>query len=256
MSALPALTSRLLAATPHAFFTREGGVSQGPYASLNVGVGSGDDPDAVAENRRRAAAHFGAAGEQLRTGYQIHSAEVVIAETEAPHGRPRADGLVTREPGLVLGVLAADCAPVLLADAEAGVVGAVHAGWRGALAGVVEAGVAAMEGLGARRHRIAAAVGPCIGPPSYEVGLEFLAAFTAADPAFAGFFAPGVSEAKRQFDLPGFVLARLAMAGIAEAEWTGADTCADAARFFSNRRSFLGGEADYGRLLSAISLGA
>jgi YfiH family protein len=179
---------------------------------------------------------------------------VVIAEPVPTNGRPRADGLVTREAGLVLGVLAADCAPVLLADAPAQVIGAIHAGWRGALAGVVEAGVAAMENLGARRERIAAAVGPCIGPASYEVGLEFLAAFVAADPAFERFFAPGARLEKRLFDLPGFVLARLERAGVGEATWVGRDTLAEEDRFFSNRRAFLNGENDYGRLLSAIML--
>ena len=244
------LTGPPLEGVAHAFFTRQGGVSSGLYASLNVGVGSGDDPAAVAENRRRAAAHFGASPEQLRTCYQIHSSQVVVAEAAPPGERPRADGLVTREPGLVLGVLAADCAPVLLADAGAGVIGAVHAGWRGALAGVVEAGVAAMETLGARRDRIAAAVGPCIGPASYEVGLEFLAAFA----GFETFFSAAASPEKRLFDLPGFVLGRLAAAGVGEAAWIGADTLADENRFFSNRRAFHRGESDYGRLLSAIAL--
>lgn len=244
------LTAPQLEGVAHAFFTRQGGVSTGLYASLNVGVGSGDDPAAVAENRRRAAAHFGASPERLRSCYQIHSPQVVVAEAASPRERPRADGLVTREPGLVLGVLAADCAPVLLAETEAGVVGALHAGWRGALAGVIEAGVAAMASLGARRENIRAAVGPCIGPASYEVGLEFLAAFA----GFETFFSAGASPEKRLFDLPGFVLGRLAAAGVGEAAWIGADTLADEDRLFSNRRAFHRGESDYGRLLSAIAL--
>jgi hypothetical protein len=249
-----------LAALPgvrHAFFTRAGGVSTGPYASFNLGAGSADDPAAVAENRRRAAARFDAEPAALTTCFQIHSAEVLIAEAPwgetRPQDRPRADGVVTRTRGLICGALAADCAPVLLADAEVGVVGAVHAGWRGALAGVVEAGVAAMVSQGARPERIVAAVGPCIGPASYEVGPEFEAAFTAADPAHAAFFAPGEND-RLFFDLPAFVLTRLAAAGVRERAWIGADTFADEAAFFSNRRAVRRGEADYGRLLSAIML--
>jgi YfiH family protein len=251
---VPFLKSALLAragGVRHAFFTRQGGVSTGLYAGLNVGVGSGDDPVAVAENRARAAAALGA--EALLTCYQIHSASVVTAI--APFAeRPRADGVVTMMPGVACGALAADCAPVLLADPEALVVASAHAGWRGALAGVVESAVAAMTDLGARRERILAAVGPCIGPRSYEVGLDFLAAFETADPGNARFFAAGADAGHRYFDLPGFVLARLAAAGVATAEWIGADTLADPTRFFSNRRAFLAGEADYGRLLSAIML--
>jgi polyphenol oxidase len=250
------LQSPLLARTAgvrHGFFTRQGGVSSGLYASLNVGVGSGDDPAAVAENRARAAAALGAKPPALLTCYQVHSASVVTAE--APFAeRPRADGVVTRTPGLTCGALAADCAPVLLADPEARVVASAHAGWRGALAGVIESAVAAMTGLGARRQRIVAAVGPCIGPNSYEVGLDFLAAFETADPAHARFFAAGDDAEHRYFDLPGFVLARLAAAGVAQAEWIGADTLSDEARFFSNRRAYHAGQADYGRLLSAIML--
>ena len=253
---VPVLTSKLLsqaAGVRHAFFTRAGGVSQGVYASLNVGVGSGDEPAAVAENRRRAAAQFGAPVGRLATCYQVHSASVV-ALAAAPAERPRADGVVTAEPGLVGGVLSADCAPILMADPSARVVGAVHAGWRGALAGAVEAAVAAMAGLGAVRDRIVAAVGPCIGPGSYEVGLDFLAAFEAEDAANSRFFTAGRSPEKRQFDLPRFVLSRLESAGVGRSEWVGADTLADEARFFSNRRAVLRGEGDYGRLLSAIML--
>ena len=256
MSALPVLTSGLLARAAgvrHAFFTRRGGVSRGVYASLNVGSGSRDDPEAVLQNRARAAAHFDASPERLLTGYQIHSAIAVVAD--APWAeRPEADAVVSRTPGLVLGALAADCAPVLLADPEARVIAAVHAGWRGAIGGVIEAAVQQMAGLGARPDRILAAVGPCIGQPSYEVGLEFLETFTRDAPGSERFFAPGRGPDKRQFDLPGFVLGRLAAAGIAKAEWTQRDTCAEPELFFSNRRAVLRGEDDYGRLLSAITL--
>jgi hypothetical protein len=255
MSGPPALTSPLLArqgGVRHAFFTRQGGVSTGLYASLNAGVGSADDPAAVRENRARAAAHFGVGAQALASCYQIHSAQVITARAPLGPERPRADGVVTDRPGIVCSVLAADCAPVLLADAEAGVVGAVHAGWRGALAGVVEAGVAAMTALGARRERIAAAVGPCIGQSSYEVGPEFFAAFTEREAEWARFFEAAEAPGKHRFDLPGFVLGRLAAAGVGEAEWLGEDTCADEARFFSNRRATLKGEADYGRLISGV----
>jgi hypothetical protein len=257
MSGVPALASPRLAALPgvrHAFFTRRGGVSTGLFESLNVGRGSADDGPLVDENRRRAAAHFGLEADALATCYQVHSARVEAAE--APFGpyRPEADGVATARPGVICGALAADCAPVLIADAEARVVAAVHAGWRGALAGVVEAGVAAMTRLGGDPARMVAAVGPCIGPASYEVGLEFEARFVEADGANARFFAPGASDAKRLFDLPGYVLGRLAEAGVAQAEWIGRDTLAEPDWFFSNRRAVLRGERDYGRLLSAICL--
>jgi polyphenol oxidase len=238
----------------HGFFTRRGGVSQGLYASLNVGRGSNDDPDAVAENRRRAAAVFDAGPETLNVCYQIHSATALGADRPWGDERPEGDAVVTATPGLVCGALAADCAPVLLADAEAQVVAAAHAGWKGALSGVVEAAVAAMVAQGADPARIVAAVGPCIAQPSYEVGADFLARFEAEDPGSAAFFAPGVAADKRQFDLPGYVLDRLRRAGVARREWVGHDTCADEELFFSNRRAFKRGEGDYGRLLSAISL--
>lgn len=257
MSEVPALTSPLLAALPgvrHAFFTRRGGVSAGVFASLNVGPGSADDGRLVEENRRRAAAHFGRGPDALATCYQVHSPRIVVAEAPFGAARPQGDGVVTRGPGVICGALAADCAPVLIADAEAGVVAAVHAGWRGALAGVVQAGVAAMAQLGADPGRMVAAVGPCIGPSSYEVGLEFEARFVEADAANARFFAPGASEAKRLFDLPGYVLAQIAGAGVAAAAWIGRDTLAEEAWFFSNRRAVLRGEGEYGRLLSAICL--
>ena len=259
MRAPTTLTSPLLtrlAGVRHAFFTRQGGVSAGVFSSLNVGVGSGDDPAAVAENRRRAAAVFGVAPERLATCYQVHSARVVTTDQAFGANRPQADGIVTHIPGLVCGALAADCAPILLAEPQARVVACAHAGWRGALAGVAEAAVEAMIGEGAVSERIVAAVGPCIGPQSYEVGLEFLAAFEAKDLAFMRFFRAGASAEKRHFDLPGFVLSRLAAAGVATSEWIGADTYSDEDRFFSNRRAVHRGEADYGRLLSAIMLEA
>ena len=254
MSGLPRLTSPVLAlpGVRHAFFTRQGGVSQGIYESLNVGLGSRDDPAAVRENRRRAAAALGA--RDLVSAYQIHSAVAVTADGPWPDAAPQADAVVSATPGVVCGALAADCAPVLLADPEARVVAAAHAGWKGALGGVVEATLARMETLGARRERVCAAVGPCIGPQSYEVGLEYLERFVAADPAYAAFFAPGATPDKRMFDLPSFVLERLRSAGVTACEWLGHDTCAEEDLFFSNRRSFRRGESDYGRLLSAIVL--
>jgi YfiH family protein len=255
MADLPAIASPLLdlPGVRHGFFTRRGGVSSGIYDSLNVGAGSDDDPDAVAENRRRVAAHFGAG--ELVTCYQVHSATALVADGPWPAGPPQADAVVSATPGVVCAALAADCAPVLIADPEAKVVAAAHAGWRGALAGIVEATVRRMEGLGADRRWMRAAVGPCIGPASYEVGLEFRAAFVKADPAFGRFFATGVSDDKRMFDLPGFVLDRLHAAGVERCEWVGRDTCAEEAWFFSNRRAFKRGEPDYGRLVSAIRLG-
>jgi YfiH family protein len=255
MTGPPAITSPLLdlPGVRHAFFTRAGGVSEGIYASLNQGLGSKDDPARVQENRRRAAAHFGLPRERLLTAYQVHSPDVVVVERPWT-AQPQADGLATATPGLICGALAADCAPVLMADPEAKVVAAAHAGWRGALAGVVEAAIGRMAELGAEPQRIRAAVGPCIGPASYEVGLEFLAAFADQDPSYTRFFAPGASADKRMFDLPGFVLHRLRAAGVAACEWTGHDTCAEPERFYSNRRAFRLGEPDYGRLLSAIVL--
>jgi hypothetical protein len=243
-----------VAGVSHAFFTRRGGVSRGLYESLNVGLGSDDNPEAVRENRRRAAAALGAGPEALATCFQTHSAAVVLARSSWGDDRPRGDGVVTAREGLICGALAADCAPVLIADGAAGVVAAVHAGWRGALAGVVEAAVAAMVGLGASPPGMVAAVGPCIGRVSYEVGSEFMARFTGRDDDHRRFFSPGGAPDKRQFDLPGFVLSRLAEAGVGASEWIGLDTCADEALFFSNRRAFRRGEPDFGRLLSGIML--
>lgn len=253
---VPVLQSPLLAEAAgvrHAFFTRKGGRSRGLYKSLNVGIGSKDDPGAVAENRARCAAAFNAESRALITCYQIHSATAVVAR--APWAeRPEADAVVTAAPGLVCGALAADCAPVLIADAEAGVVAAVHAGWKGALAGVVASAVQTMVGQGASAARMVAAVGPCIGPRSYEVGAEFRDRFHDKDPGFVRFFAPGGTKAHFLFDLPAFVLSRLEASGVARAEWIGRDTYAEPELFFSNRRAFKLQEADYGRLLSAIML--
>ncbi len=238
----------------HAFFTRNGGASTGIYDSLNVGLGSSDDPRTVRENRRRCAAVFGADEDRLFTAYQIHSTLIRVAEAPWADQRPEGDGVVTDRPGLVCGALTADCAPILLADPHARVVGAVHAGWKGALNGVVHSGVAAMQALGAIPERTVAVVGPCIGPDSYEVGADFQERFEHHDPGAGRFFRPGAAPDKRLFDLPGFVLWRLAEAGVVQAAWTGHDTCIDEARFFSNRRAFKRGEPDFGRLLSAISL--
>jgi YfiH family protein len=257
MTALPVLTSRRLSGLKgvrHGFFTRQGGVSKGLYESLNAGPGSNDDPAAVAENRRRAAEAMGAGPEALVTCYQIHSVMVRVAETPWGDKRPEGDAIVTQAPGLVCGVLSADCAPVLMADAQAGVVAAVHAGWKGALDGVIQSAVAAMEAEGALASRIVAAVGPCIAQASYEVGPEFLQRFAAHDPGSQRFFKPVAGSDRLLFDLPHFVLLRLEQARVGEAEWIGRDTCAEESLFFSNRRAFKKGENDYGRLLSAICL--
>lgn len=235
---------------PHGFFTRVGGASAGLYASLNCGPGSRDDAAAVAENRARAAAALGAA--HLLTVHQIHSAEAVTISAPFPGERPKADAMATAAPGLALGALSADCAPVLFEDAEARVVASAHAGWRGALAGVTDAAIAAMEGLGASRSRIRAAIGPTISQRAYEVGPEFLEEFLADEGENARFFAGGAGD-RMMFDLPGYLLARLRAAGVS-AEWTGHCTYSDEARFYSYRRSVHRGEADYGRLLAAITL--
>lgn len=245
-----------LAGVRHAFFTREGGVSKGHYASLNVGFGSGDDREHVAENRRRAAAALGRPAEALNTVYQTHSPDVVRADRRWTHAdAPRADAMVSDRPGLALGILTADCAPVLFAGTAGDgrpVVGAAHAGWRGALGGVLEATVAEMEALGAERDGIGAAIGPCIGPESYEVGPEFPRPFLDEDPGNARFFVPGRREGYPTFDIAGYVAARLQRLGLAAVGLVAADTCADRDRFFSYRRRTLAQEPDYGRQLSAI----
>ncbi len=257
LAKLPVVTSPPLERLPgvrHAFFTRMGGVSQGIYASLNVGRGSRDDPAAVAQNRARIAAHFGQPVERLLACYQVHSARAVIAEAPWGEARYEVDGVSTAAPGLICGALSADCAPILFADPQARVVASAHAGWRGALGGIVSATVAKMVELGAKPARITAVVGPCIAPASYEISEDFLQAFMDGAPEGERFFAPGVTPAKRQFDLPGFVLDRLERAGVGEAVWTGHDTYAEEDAFFSNRRAVRRGEGDYGRLMSAIML--
>ena len=238
-----------------AFFTREGGVSVGLYASLNGGVGSRDDPAAVTQNRARMAAYLGVAADRLLTPYQVHSAQAAIVEAAwAPEERPRVDGLVTRTPGLALGVSGADCGVVLFSEPEAGVIGAAHAGWKGALTGVLEATVDAMQALGARASRIRAALGPTIGPLSYEVGPEFTARFIAASDAYRAFFTPSPRAGHAMFDLPAFIIMRLHAAGVGDARNLALDTYADDQRFFSYRRAVHRGEADYGRLIAAIVL--
>ena len=239
----------------HGFFTREGGASEGIYAGLNTGVGSKDDPALVAENRRRVAEWMGGGLDDLCGCYQIHSAVARVAETGWQDDRPEGDAVVTAVRGPIASVLTADCAPVLFADAEAGVVGAAHAGWKGALGGIIHSTVAAMEALGASPARMVAVVGPCIAQASYEVGADYQDRFAHHDPGSERFFAPGAAEDKRLFDLPGFVLWRLEQSGVGDAAWTGHDTRADAGRFYSNRRAFLAGEPDFGRLISTISLG-
>jgi polyphenol oxidase len=239
----------------HGFFTREGGVSEGIYGSLNCGFGSGDEAERVAENRRRAMAGFALDPDRLVTCHQVHSPEVVVVEEPWPRqANPRADAMVTERRGVALGILTADCTPVLLADAEAGVIGAAHAGWRGALGGVVEATIAAMQRLGAAAARIRAAVGPCIAQRSYEVGPEFPALFLSEDPGNADLFAPARREGHFLFDLPSYVERRLRRAGIILIQRAPGDTVAEESRFFSYRRSCLKGEKDYGRGLSAIAL--
>jgi polyphenol oxidase len=244
-----------LAGIRHAFFTRAGGVSQGVYASLNAGVGSNDEPRKVGENRARMAAALGVSPERFLTCYQVHSPKVVVAvEPWAADARPRADAIVTRVAGLAIGVSTADCGPVLLADAQARVIGAAHAGWRGALAGVTDEAVAAMERLGAARGRIVAALGPMIRQSSYETGTDVWDRFVAADPANARFFRPAAREQHFMFDLAGYVVARLAAARIGTIEDVDACTYADAEKFFSYRRMTHRGEADYGRHINAIVL--
>jgi hypothetical protein len=239
----------------HAFFTRDGGVSDGFYASLNAGLGSRDAPERVAENRARMAAALGVAPDRLVTAYQVHSPNVVVAtEPWSRAEAPRADAVVTRVPALAVGVTTADCGPLLLADREAGVVGAAHAGWRGALTGVAEAAVEAMEKLGASRRRIVVALGPMIRQPNYEVGPDFVARFAAEDPGSEGFFTPAAREGHAMFDLPGYITARLQRAGVGRIEDLGHCTYGDPARFFSYRRSTHRAEADYGRHISAIAL--
>lgn len=249
------ITATGLGAVTHGFFTREGGVSDGIYAGLNGGPGSRDAAEAVAENRRRIARHLGAG--HLLSLHQVHSPEVVRVAAPWDADRPRADAMVTDRPGIALGILTADCAPVLFADAQAGVVGAAHAGWKGALSGVLETTVEAMQAMGAERDRIAAAVGPTISQRAYEVGPEFVERFLDADFENTRFFAGvrgGPSGDRAMFDLPGYCLSRLVAAGVGSVEWTGHCTYSDPAHFYSYRRACHAGEADYGRLVAAITL--
>ncbi len=244
MPLLPTVAAGCLAApsVAHGFFTRVGGVSAGIYASLNAGPGSNDDPRAVEENRRRIAAHFGVGPERLLSVYQVHSAHAVRVSGPWTETRPEADGMVTTERHLALCVLAADCAPALFADVEAGVIGAA-----------LEATIAEMERAGARRAHIRAAIGPCIGQASYEVGPEYEARFTEADSANARFFAKGAGD-RFHFDLSGYCVGRLQRLGLRAVESVQMDTCALEDRFFSNRRAVLRGEGDFGRNASAIML--
>ena len=243
-----------LAGVGHAFFTRQGGVSDGIYASLNGGVGSADARDKVMENRRRMAAHFGLAPELLLGLYQIHSPEVRVVDAPWSGERPKGDGMVSRTPGLVLGVSSADCGPILFADAQHGVVGACHAGWRGAFLGVAEATLAAMEALGGKRDTTVAVLGPTIGGKAYEVGPEFVARFREADAANQKYFAPSPRDGHAMFDLPAYIGMRLRGAGVGSFVDLGLCTYADETRFFSFRRATHRGEKDYGRLISAICL--
>jgi hypothetical protein len=251
------ISSPLLAAVPdlrHAFFSRDGGVSEGIYAGLNGGVGSNDDPAHVVENRRRMAAALGVAPERFLTAYQVHSPDVAIAnEPWDTASRPKVDAIVTRTPGLAIGITAADCGPVLLVDPSARVIGAAHAGWKGALTGVLESTILAMEKLGAKRSGIVAAIGPLIRQASYEVGDEFTARFVSADPDYARYFIPSSRAGRAMFDLGGFIRMRLQNAGVLMIDDLDLDTYPDE-RFYSYRRSVHRGEPDYGRHVHAIAL--
>lgn len=248
---LEILTSDALS-VKHGFFTRRGGASSGVFAGLNCGQGSSDQAEIVAINRGRVADAMGVAHDHLLGVHQIHSATAI--PVTAPYAeKPRADALVTATRGIALSVLSADCQPVLFADADAGVIGAAHAGWRGALDGVLPATVDAMEALGAKRENITAVIGPCISQRAYEVGPEFIDSFMAEDPDFARYFINGEGD-RMLFDLPGFGLNRLRAAGAGHAEWTRHCTFTDAERFYSYRRTTHAKEADYGRLIAAIML--
>lgn len=244
------IRSDLLDGVQHGFFTRQGGVSNGIYASLNGGQGSADQADAVSENRGRIEAHF--AGRPLVTVHQVHSPDVVIVNGTFDQA-PKADAMVTGSDGIVLGVLTADCTPVLLADRQAGVIGAAHAGWKGALGGVLEATLDAIEALGGNRKDTVAAIGPVISQQAYEVGPEFVDRFLEEDPETQRYFAGGRDD-RAMFDLPGYCLGQLRAAGVSEASWTGHCTYSDPERFYSYRRSCHENQNDYGRLVAAIAL--
>ncbi|MEE9387665.1 MAG: peptidoglycan editing factor PgeF [Paracoccaceae bacterium] len=250
---LEIITDDSLAPLRHGFFTRKGGASSGVLEGLNCGPGSSDQAAAVTINRGRVATAMQVEAEQVLTVHQVHSADVHVVTKAFATGSVKADAMVTVTPGLVLGALSADCQPVLFADAEAGVIGAAHAGWKGALGGVLEATVEAMLGLGASRDNIAAVIGPTISQKAYEVGPEFLETFMAEDADYTRFFANGSAD-RYQFDLPSFGLHRLRGAGVGRAQWTGHCTYADATRFFSYRRGVHMKEADYGRLIAGIRL--
>ncbi len=250
---LEILTSDVLAGVRHGFFTRAGGASSGIFEGLNCGPGSSDQAEVVAINRSRVAGAMGLAPGALITVHQVHSATAIEVTGPLPAPAPKADAMVTAAPGLGLAILSADCQPVLLADAQAGVIGAAHAGWKGLLAGVLEATVAAMQRLGAEPNRIRAAIGPSISQRAYEVGPEILDAFAAEDPGAVRHFAQGSGD-RLMFDLPGAGLARLRAARVGHAEWIRHCTYCDPARFYSYRRSVHDGEADYGRLISVIRL--
>lgn len=249
---LEILTDDSLQDVNHGFFTRKGGASSGVFQGLNCGRGSTDQSEIVTINRARVAAAMGVPEDHLITVHQTHSADVHVAQA-APASRPRADAIVTASPGLALAILTADCQPVLFADAQAGVIGAAHAGWRGTVDGVLEATLDAMEDLGADRAKTRAVIGPSISQPAYEVGEEFFERFADDDPDNTRFFVGG-APGKYQFDLPGFGLHRLRSAGVGAATWTRHCTYSDEDRFFSYRRATHNGEADYGRLISAIRL--
>jgi hypothetical protein len=241
---------------PHGFFTRRGGVSSGPFASLNCSLSSQDERASVMENRGRVADAIGVARGSLVGCTQVHGIDVARVETPwEPGAGPRADAMVTDRPGLALGIITADCAPVLFADAEAGIAGAAHAGWRGAVAGIIEATIAAMISLGARSHRIVAAIGPCIGRESYEVAADLRDAVLANGQGGARFFTEGNRAARWRFDLPEYCAARLRAAGVAEVTVTGIDTLTDEERFFSHRRRTLAGGGPIGHQISVIAVG-
>jgi len=248
----PSLAS--LSGIRHAFFTRQGGVSEGIYASLNGGIGSSDEPAKVRENRRRMAEALSIAPDALISVYQVHSPDAVIVEGPWRGDRPKADAMVTATPGLALGITTADCGPVLFADAQARVIGAAHAGWRGAVTGVLESTIAAMERLGAQRNRIVAVLGPTISQKAYEVGPDFIRRFAEEAPGHERFFKEAERPDHAMFDLPGFIGARLEAAGIGAFTDLGLCTYCDEERFFSYRRTTHRKEPDYGRLISAIAL--
>lgn len=249
------ITSETLSPCAHGFFTRKGGASSGVFAGLNCGLGSSDQAECVAINRTRAAEALGVEASALKTLHQVHSANVVKVDGSDFAQPPKADAMVTSTPGVALGILTADCQPVLFSDPKTGVIGAAHAGWKGAVGGVLEATLDAMEHLGAHREDINAVIGPSISQRAYEVGPEFFDVFMNEDTDYSRFFAGGQDD-RMQFDLTGFGLYRLREAGVANAEWTGHCTYSDPVRFYSYRRSVHESEADYGRLLSAICLPA